>query len=124
MSRYTDDNKLELNGLTTDQSVIEAYKQDPLVHERISLGLLNGIVNNSKMLFDEADKFIWPVIICHSKQDKFTDCGASQEFIEKIASNDKVFKPFEGVEHELHNEMKIKDELTKMYVDWINERRV
>jgi len=124
IARFTDANTLDLDGLTSDESIRLAYQNDTLVHDRISLGLLADITDASKQLMtDGKGLFTFPVLIAHSKSDIFTDFKASEEFISLIPSTDKTFKVYSDVKHELHNEPGIRDALVEMYIDWINARK-
>lgn len=122
VGRYTDSSKLELSGLSTDLKVIEDYKKDPLNHDRISMQLLSDMVSTSKMLMENASSFKTPLIIYHATKDRLTSVDGSVEFSKVVGSPDKKFKQFEGVEHELHNESSIKDQVIQDYVEWIKSR--
>jgi alpha-beta hydrolase superfamily lysophospholipase len=123
IARYTDENKLEISGLCSEHSVREAFQADELVHERISLGLLNDIVQKSKDLFGSAAEFKHSILICHNEGDTFTDYTGSKDFIDAIGSSDKTFKTYpKSLGHELHNESSIEDELFVLFCDWMKAR--
>ncbi|KAL2913973.1 hypothetical protein HK105_206564 [Polyrhizophydium stewartii] len=121
LEKFNDDNKLDLNGISTDPAIIEAYKADPFVHGRISLRAARDIFVYGDRLMAEAPSFVAPIYIAHSPNDLLTSFDKSKAFFERLGSTDKTFREFPGLAHELHNEPN-KDEIIAGYLAWLDAR--
>jgi alpha-beta hydrolase superfamily lysophospholipase len=64
-----------------------------------------------------------PVLLQHGNADKITSYKASVELAEKAQklNKDITFKEWEGMYHELHNELNYK-EVFKFVVEWIENQ--
>jgi acylglycerol lipase len=124
LPRHSQSNNLDLTGLCSDQSVVDAYVVDPLNHGLITMRLARDIfVHGDEMeSIVGAGKFKQPVIIYFSPDDKLTGVAGGRLFYERCGSADKTFKEFPGAKHELHNEPDHKAEIIKDYVAWILKR--
>ena len=62
-----------------------------------------------------------PVLLLHGAEDKLTSASASTEFVDMLASSDKLCKIYDGMYHELFNEPEQEDVL-KTCCEWIKAR--
>ncbi|KAJ3391331.1 hypothetical protein HDU92_009098 [Lobulomyces angularis] len=122
--RYTDGNRLELNGVSTSKEEIQKYLDDPLVHEKISLRLVKDLTDTADKLRKFSPNFKHPIFLVHSKSDILTHYEGSKEFYETCGSTDKKYKEYEKLGHELHNEPSIQKELITNYIEWVLARSV
>lgn len=132
--RYIDNNQLELSGLSSDPEIISEYNNDPFVHGKISMQLARDILKHADYMVEQADKFVAPLLVYHSPDDKLTDFVATTEFFVKVASTDKFMKAMNGCAHErndsllaglniVHNELgDAKYSLIESYNEWILNR--
>lgn len=110
---------LNVSHISHDPKVIEKYKNDPLVHDRISVSLFDGAVNAAKFSLSNAAELKVPTLLFHGSDDQITSPAGSREFAGK---SDKVkLKIWEGGYHELHNET-FKDDVFRYILDWINNK--
>ena len=114
--KFTTPVKLDINDLSNDTKVRQAYPMDSLVHNRMSAALFISITDAGERIIKEAVNFTAPILWMHGEQDKITSHLASKEVASK---NDKIeFILWEGLKHELHNEIK-KEEVLKKIVSWM-----
>ena len=79
-----------------------AYESDPLVHNRLGVGLGLDILASGKRSLGRAADFPLPLLMMHARGDELTSFEASERFAE--AAPDCNFIPLEGVAHEIHND--------------------
>ncbi|PJZ58666.1 alpha/beta hydrolase [Leptospira barantonii] len=106
---------LNINHLSHDKSVVEAYRTDPLVHGMASAYLGNMLLNSEGPILGNAGKIKVPIYIFHGKEDYIADSTGSEAFFEVVGSSDKSMKIYEGLYHETMNE-RIEDR-TKVLTD-------
>ena len=63
-------NRLDVKDLSKDIKIVDKYKNDPLVHDRISLNLLSEINKTIKKIKNKNYNIEIPVLIIHGKKDK------------------------------------------------------
>ncbi|MCX6247151.1 MAG: lysophospholipase [Bacteroidetes bacterium] len=90
--------------LSHDKAVAKEYLADPLVHNRISVRTYMEITLAGEYALNHADKVGCPLLLMHGTDDLLTSFSASREFIHKVTA-EHTFKTWEGLYHELHNEV-------------------
>lgn len=107
--------------LSHDPAVIQAYKSDPLVHNRMSLGFGKAGLNATDFAWQHAEEFSLPLLIMHGTADRNTYSHGSADFAKLAAKNnrDVTLKLWEGMYHEIHNEPE-KDQVIEFMIDWLN----
>jgi alpha-beta hydrolase superfamily lysophospholipase len=110
---------LDVHTLSRDTRVVEAYVKDPLVHDKTSLSFGKAGLEAIDYCFRHAPEFKAPLLIMHGTGDRLTYPRGGQEFIRRAASTDAVFKPWEGLYHELHNEPEQRQVLRTL-IDWMD----
>jgi acylglycerol lipase len=103
--------------ISHDKEVIESYKNDPLVHDKISINLFHGAMASGRYSLTNASTLTIPLLILHGKDDLITSPEASREFAEK--SSLAELKLWDGGYHELHNEP-FRKEVFSFILNWIN----
>lgn len=104
--------------ISRDAATVAAYKADPLVHNRLSFRLareMNVALAAGVRGIQEVDI---PVFIqCGSEDESFI---RQQELYESLASRDKTFRFYQGLKHEVYNELESdrKQVLTDL-LDWL-----
>jgi acylglycerol lipase len=110
---------LIVSHISRDESVVERYKNDPLVHGKISVSLFHGAMTAAKYSLAHASELKVPTLLLHGSDDLLTSPEGSREFAGKSAL--VGLKIWEGGYHELHNEP-FKDEVFAYILNWINTR--
>lgn len=91
--------------LTHDAEVVDAYKNDRLVHTRISARLLNSMRAAMVYAHDHAPQLQIPVLMLVAEDDRLVDPMGSKSFAARLptASSKAIF--YEGFYHEVFNEL-------------------
>ncbi len=115
--KHTQSNGLDINGLSTDTKVIEAYKNDPLVHDRVSVKLGIGLLNGAKWLDSYSGTAPCPLLLMHGGADPLTLPKATEELSKRL-QGDVTFRRWPGLKHEIHNEPQ-QAEVLAFLVEWM-----
>ena len=115
-------NGLDLAVLSHDQKVVDAYKNDPLNHDRISLGFGKAGLEATDYAWSHAEHFPAPLLIMHGTADRNTYPSGSEDFSKLAAKNNKdvALKLWDGLYHETHNEPE-QQEVFKFIIDWLDK---
>ena len=108
---------LVAGNISHDSEVVEKYVNDPLVHDRISVGLFHNAVTAGKYSLEHASSLKIPVLLMHGSDDRITSPDGSREAASK--SPMIQLKIWDGGYHELHNEP-FRREVFGYITDWIN----
>ncbi len=93
-----------------------------MVHSYCSTRLARDLLSGSCLLNENVHINI-PLLVCHGLQDEITSPEASKKFVERVKQNDKTFKEYEGLKHELHFELPSNKKMViNFYIDWIIKR--
>ncbi|MCB0706218.1 MAG: lysophospholipase [Saprospiraceae bacterium] len=103
LPKFTQASNLDVSYLSRDPKVVDAYVNDPLVHDQISAGLGLAILKSADYLDHFAGTLTVPVLIMHGSGDKITSEPASRAFCERV-NGPISFKSWDGFYHEIHNE--------------------
>lgn len=95
---------LNVNLISHDKSVVDAYVQDPLVHGNISAYLGDFLLNCYDLAINSAQRIKIPVYMFHGKEDQIALPSGTDAAFASLSSNDKSMKLFEGLYHETMNE--------------------
>jgi len=113
-------NRLDTKDLSKDIKIIDKYKNDPLVHDRISLNLLSEINKTIEKIKNKDYNIEIPVLIIHGKKDKIISYKGSELINKKI--KDSKLKLYDNVYHEPHNDNE-KKEILEYYYDFIKNHK-
>ncbi len=100
---YSEPNGLNADDLSRDPVVCQAYRNDPLVHGRISAGAFFALFNSAQYALDHAADLSCPALIMHGQADKITSAEASREFALRAGAL-ATYLEWPDARHELHNE--------------------
>lgn len=120
--RVTIPTGLDANAISNDKKVVEIYNNDPLVHNKMSLGFGKIVLGVMQRTLEHADKFSLPLLLMHGRADSIAYPSSSIEFASKLNEKCKLVL-WEGASHELHNEPE-KAEVFKTMIGWINEQLI
>jgi len=100
--------------------VVDRYKQDPLVHDRVSFGMAKNLMDSIQWIFEHAGQLSIPLLLMHGTEDRIAYVQGSQEFAAR--ANGKVaFKLWDGLYHEIHNEPEQQQVFAYM-IDWLDKQ--
>lgn len=110
---------LDVKAISRITDEVEKYKNDPLIHDRVSPNFTLPIIEAGIWAISKSTFVEKPVLIIHGTADQITDYRASEEFAEK---NDLIsFIPFKDGYHELHNDLE-KEKFLLTITNWICQR--
>jgi acylglycerol lipase len=97
-------NGMDRSALSRDPAVVEAYNNDPLVHDRVSARLAQEMFDGADYALEHAPELTVPVLLLHGSGDRICDLAGARLFYERAGSDDKTFREYEGMYHEVHND--------------------
>jgi len=107
--------------VSRDQSMVAAYAADPLnAHGKVPARTLGEIVKFVEWLPAVLQVIKLPVLALHGSDDKLAGVAGSHMVIDKISSKDKTLKVYDGLYHEIFNELP--DDRARVFkdlTDWI-----
>ncbi|MGQ9493815.1 MAG: lysophospholipase [Anaerolineae bacterium] len=112
-------NELDPRGLSHDQKVVDAYVNDPLVHNRISARLAMDMLWAGEWALEHAAAFPLPLLLMHGVADPICSPEASLEFAARVPG-ECTFKLWEGLYHEIHNEPG-QQQVFDVMVEWLGK---
>jgi len=111
---------LDPNTISRDQKVVQAYIDDPLVHDKATLGFGKMTLDVNKWVLDHAAEFSLPLLLLHGKKDVLALPSSSIEFAASLKDKSTLVLWDEGY-HELHNEPE-QVEVFKTMTLWMDAR--
>jgi acylglycerol lipase len=108
--------------ISRDLQIVEAYKNDSLVHYSTSLGFGKAALNAIDLCFAHAKEFPVPLLMIHGKEDKLTYPSGTEDFAKLVsaAGGDVTLKLWDSLYHEVHNEPE-KAEVFKFMIEWLDQ---
>ncbi len=103
--------------LSRDPDVVRAYVNDPLVHDRLSLGAARGLLKAIRWAFEHATEFPVPLLLMHGRADRLGSAKGSQEFAD-LVQGDCTLKLWDGLYHEIHNELE-QQQVFETMIAWL-----
>ena len=113
---------LDATTISRDADVVQKYINDPLVHDKTSLGLGKSALKAIEQCFSHTKEFGPPLLIMHGADDKLTYPSGSEDFAKLATETNKdvTLKLWDGLYHEIHNEPE-KAEVFKVMIEWIEK---
>ena len=112
---------LDPNGISRIPEEVEKYKNDPLVHDKVSPMFSFPIMDAGDWAIENASKLTVDTLLTHGTADQIIDHKATQEFHQN--SSKTTLKLYEGGFHELHYDL-CSDEMLTAIISWLKERLV
>lgn len=97
-------NKLDATGIAHDPATVQAYLDDPLVHDRISARLAKGILDAAEVALAAAPKWSTPTLLVYGGSDRLVDPAGSDAFAASAPREVVESKRFAALYHEILNE--------------------
>ena len=117
---FTQPNNLQTDLLSRDKAVVDAYNNDPLVHNQITAAVGIDMLREGEWLLQQKRKIDLPLLILHGEADGVTSAESSEQFAAQI-EGDITFKPWAEMYHELHNEPE-QEALFTFVQNWIETK--
>ena len=119
---FSQHSNLDPKAISRDKSVVQAYIDDPLVHDWASARLFIEGSRAGEETLARASELNLPLLLVCGQEDAIVDVKACEEFFERVSSDDKTLRILPGLFHEVHNEPE-KASVIEEIVEWVNQRR-
>ncbi len=98
-------NGLDASKISHNVATVEAYKKDPLVHDRITARLAHFINSNGPPVIAAAPRWTVPTLLMYAGADHLVRPAGSRAFAAAAVPSGRVHtQAFEGLYHEIFNE--------------------
>lgn len=111
---------LDTQALSRDPAVVQTYIQDPLTHDKATLGFGRLMITVNKWTLENAANFPLPLLLMHGKLDTIAFPTSSTEFAAALKDRCTLVL-WDGMYHEIHNEPE-KVEVFKTMMMWMDAR--
>ncbi len=112
---------LNVEHLSKDVSVQQAYAADPLILRKISAGMFTVVSEAGLSAIRHASKIALPLLLMHGLDDNITSAAATQQFAQVVNPDYLTTRYWENMRHELHNETE-KDQVLELIVNWLDRQ--
>ncbi|WP_395318444.1 lysophospholipase [Variovorax sp. UC74_104] len=115
-------NGLDDNYLSHDAAVVQAYRDDPLTHDRIGGRLARFLAYEGENVLRQAANWPVPTLLLYAGDDRLVRPDASRAFASAAAASGKVEAHcFDALYHEIFNELEA-DPVFEALQRWLNRR--
>lgn len=97
-------NRVDPRWLSRDQSVVEAYRADDLVHGRVSSRWFDSFLREREYLYRHLRQITVPCLMLLPGGDRVVDSATSRDWFERLGSDARQLHEFPGAYHEVLNE--------------------
>ena len=112
---------LDIEAVSRDPDVIQAYIDDPLVSQKISARWYSEFMKAMKRAHKNAAMLRIPMLLMQSGADKLVDPAAPRVWAESTPDGLVELVVWEGLYHEMFNEPE-KDRVRERVLDWLQQR--
>jgi alpha-beta hydrolase superfamily lysophospholipase len=110
---------LDPNAISQQATEVAAYKNDPLIHDKVSPMFSFPIMEAGEWAINEAQNLKTPTLLIHGTADALIDYGATEAFHAKC--NASTLHLIDKGYHELHHDLK-RVQFLKHIGDWLKTR--
>ncbi|NQV15533.1 alpha/beta hydrolase [bacterium] len=112
--------KLKSADISRDPKVVEDYDSDPLNYRGSILARTGAeMLNSTKKISSQAASITLPILIMHGTSDKLADVSGSEMLFDKVSSDDKTLKLYDGLYHEILNEPE-REHIKRDMIQWLD----
>ena len=114
-------NGLKPAWISRDPAVVAAYRNDPLVHDRVTARLVRFIVEGGELVRQRAPAWALPTLLLYGGADRCVAPAGSAAFAAAAPQTLVRARRFDGLFHELFNEPE-RDQVLAELMAWCNEK--
>ena len=97
-------NELDATKISHDRDVVRAYRDDPLVHDRVTSRWFTEYLSAMTTTNANVSKLEVPVLMQVAGDDHFVDAQTSKTFFNNLHVEDKTLHFYDRLYHEVYNE--------------------
>ncbi len=94
---------LDATKISRDENVVSVYKNDPLVHDRVSARFFTELLAAMESVNQQASALNVPVLMQVAGEDYLVNADSSKHFFEKLTLQDKTLHVYDDMYHEIYN---------------------
>jgi len=113
-------NGLDPKDLSHDESVVKAYIDDPLVHDRVTARFYQEFTGAMSRTINGAGALQLPLLMWHGKADAIVAWEGTKKVYDRAAGSDKKLELFDGLFHEVLNEIG-KEQALDLLHQWLDQ---
>lgn len=110
---------LEVESISRDPKVVEAYKEDPLVHDKITSAFFVNVHSAASYAIGHAIELPVKTLAMHGTADRATSSKGTEEFANKNPQQVEL-KLWDEFYHEIHNEPE-KQQVFGYIANWLSK---
>ena len=114
-------NGLDPQWVARDAAVVKAYREDPLVHDRISPRLGAWIWREGPKTIESAEHWPMPTLLLYAGTDKLVDPAASDVFAQRAPADRVQAQRYEAMYHEVFNDPE-REQVLATVTQWLQVR--
>ncbi len=107
--------------ISHDKAVVDAYRSDPLVHDRISARLAQFIAGASEKTLSMAGQWTVPTLLMYAGDDRLLNPQGSRTFAATAPKDVVTSVCFDALYHEIFNELDAKPVFATLQ-QWLDQR--
>ncbi len=113
---------IDSSAVSRDPEVVKDYDEDPLnYHGKLPARTVAELSRAIETFPDAVARFRLPLLVLHGAADRLVPIAGGEMVAERAGSEDKTFKRYDGLFHEILNEPERQQELDDI-ADWLDER--
>ena len=113
---------IDSTAVSRDPQVVRDYDADPLNHHgKLPARTVHELTGAIDGFPDAVTRLTLPMLVMHGTADRLTPIAGSEMVVERASSEDKTFKRYDGLFHELLNEPE-RQEVLDDIADWLDAR--
>jgi alpha-beta hydrolase superfamily lysophospholipase len=113
-------NRIDPEDLSSNLDAVERYKEDPRVHDRISLRLFSEMNKNIIKTWEQIGNIKTPLLLLYGREDNVVSTNSIDAFYDKLTIEDKKIVSFEEGKHELFEDKKNQEPFFKEIADFFS----
>jgi alpha-beta hydrolase superfamily lysophospholipase len=114
-------NGIDPRNISHDPAEVQAYRDDPLIHRRISGRLARFIVDAGEATRAHARRWSVPTLLLYAGDDKLVNPAGSREFSGAAPTDVVTSHCFENLYHEIFNELE-REAVFAQLKEWLDAR--
>lgn len=112
---------LDVRDISKDEAIVRAYATDPLIFRKPVVRWAYEVLLAQGAALRDAGAIALPALVMHGAADRIASPGTTAAFHAALGSKDKELALFDGLRHEIFNEVERDDVFARM-LKWLEAR--
>ncbi|MCB1308440.1 MAG: lysophospholipase [Leptospiraceae bacterium] len=106
--------------ISHDANMVRGYRDDPMVFTNATTRWYLETTKHQSIALERANRIYLPTLVLQGTADKIVSPEATREFYDGISSSDKKWISYDGMFHEILNEIE-REKVYKDILDWVRK---